>query len=181
MTAEVDPSARVQVRGLGSLLAPATCAMCGNGTQEEYVDPAIFYDWEGQVYFCKRCTTEMAETIGCLSPEQADFLKSVNDELAARNAELEEVAAKYAELRIALGNVGLGDLSSSASSASGASPSQHDADKREHKISNDEPTIDRTEQGANAVKSVAVRRRNDAARPTGSDKPTPPSKSGLNI
>lgn len=99
---EINPSARMQVRGVGELMHPGACAVCGNGTCEDgYVDPGVYYDYEGQVYFCMRCVEELIATVGgatgaellvtadltTRSMEENERLKRENEAL---NAELEQ-------------------------------------------------------------------------------------------
>jgi len=188
MVERVNPSSRIQVRGLGELLAPAVCSLCGNGMHEKYVDPAIWYEWEGQQYFCELCVTEMAELIGCLNPEESKFLMDVNAEVSARNQELELVATAYDELCNALKSINL-DLGG----LTGLSvPPRKEAEPvtREQQLSNSQPTIVRTTPSRTDSEPVSesadggekpepkppepVKKpgRNDPARPSGSNEPT---------
>lgn len=85
------PSDRVQVVGRGDLLHPGSCALCGSGNCDEgYVNTGIYYDYEGQVYFCITCTRQIAEVIGCLIPEEANILREQVNEVAKTNKNLTE-------------------------------------------------------------------------------------------
>ena len=65
--------------------------MCGNGSSDApYIDPAIFYEWEGQVYFCTSCAVEIGETAGCTGPEVAELLHNQAEALLELNEELTE-------------------------------------------------------------------------------------------
>lgn len=84
---ENTPSDRVQLVGLGELLSPATCMICGNGTCDEgYVRLGVFYDFEGEQYLCRTCVIQVAELFGCLTPEEAQHLQHQAELLAAENA-----------------------------------------------------------------------------------------------
>lgn len=84
-----DPDSKFKILGRGSLLAPACCASCGGSDAERrYLDLGLFYDFEGQVYFCTICVEEMAETIGLLNSTELEFLQELNTKLAADYSEL---------------------------------------------------------------------------------------------
>lgn len=162
---EVNPSARVQRRGVGELRHPACCALCGNGTSEKgYVDPDIFYDWEGQVYFCYACTVEMAEAIGCLAPDEAEFLTDQNKELADKlhqaNQELTNANSNLSVFYNAVNAVAVDALMAGSNSEPTVEPTPE---------SSGEPNGDGTESEPIVVKSVKKRRPNDSARTTVSD------------
>lgn len=96
------PSDKVQLRERAQLMSPACCAMCGNGTcREGYVDPSVFYEYEGQVYFCWNCGLEIARALGCLPPDQTQFLINQSKEFAKELADLKEKYAR-AESRLAV-------------------------------------------------------------------------------
>lgn len=92
-------SDKMQVKGIGELQGPsAFCASCGNGTCEAgYIDTGIYYEYEGQVYLCMSCVTEVAETSGMLSMEESNFLQRNNEALAEINATLKAKVDSYAE------------------------------------------------------------------------------------
>lgn len=162
---EIDPSARVQFRGVGQLQHPGNCAMCGNGTCEKgYVDPSIWYEWEGQVYFCFNCTVQMAEAIGCLAPDQSEFLVNQNKELAAKlQSATEELDNANTNLSIFYGAINAAAVDALVSNSSDE-PTVESAPEP-----TSEPVTVGTEQEPVASKSVKKRRPNDAPRITGSD------------
>lgn len=93
-----NPSARMHFRGVGDLLFPGSCCVCGNGTNSAgYVDIGVYFDYEGQVYLCITCLTEAAETGGMLSIEQSEFLKDLCTKVATENEELRTIAKEMSE------------------------------------------------------------------------------------
>lgn len=140
--------------------------MCGNGTcMRGYVDPAIFYEYEGQVYFCMNCAEEMAKTIGCLLPDESEFLTEQNTMLAEQNAELTTEVTNARE-RLAFYDSVIASVV--ADSASGpvldVTSVQQPADKPVNKSADggagEKPVL---------FKSTKSRRPNDAPRITSSD------------
>ncbi len=92
---ENTPSDRVQLVGLGQLLSPANCMICGNGTCEEgYAHLGVFLEFVGEAYLCRTCVVQIAELFRCLTPEEAHSLREDAAELAAKNVAYQE------ELRI---------------------------------------------------------------------------------
>lgn len=68
---------------------PGVCMLCGASRNDDrkYVDIGKDIEFVGVIYFCTFCMTEIANTLGCLMPEQA---KALEDELdAARQRILE--------------------------------------------------------------------------------------------
>lgn len=99
---EPIPSDKVQIRQRAELQPPAICAMCGNGTcRDGYVDVDVWYEWEGQVYFCHNCGLEIARALGCLPPDQTQFLIGQNQDFAKELASLKE-AHERATSRLAI-------------------------------------------------------------------------------
>jgi len=91
---ETTPSDRVQLIDRGSLMHPGCCALCGSGNCDEgYVDTGVWYDYEGQVYFCWNCCMQIAAVVGCLSADEhsqiRELLEDTARELKAVKAELE--------------------------------------------------------------------------------------------
>lgn len=83
MVHEITPSDRVQIRQRSDLVYPAVCAMCGNGTDVDgFIDVGVWYEWEGQVYFCHKCGLEIARAIGCLMPDESRYLEDMNRKMA---------------------------------------------------------------------------------------------------
>ena len=82
-----DPSARMQVRGIGDLMHPGACAVCGNGNSiNGYVDIGVYYEYEGQVYLCMLCAEEFVATIGGATADEL----LVTAELTSRSLEENE-------------------------------------------------------------------------------------------
>lgn len=82
-----DPSARMQVRGIGDLMHPGACAVCGNGNNTNgYVDIGVYYEYEGQVYLCMLCAEEFVATIGGATADEL----LVTAELTSRSLEENE-------------------------------------------------------------------------------------------
>ena len=89
MPIENDPSARMQVRSRGELRHPGSCMVCGNGTNDDgYVDLSVFFDFEGTMYLDMTCALELAELIGCVTPEQIKVFEQKVEDLAKKNDEL---------------------------------------------------------------------------------------------
>ena len=94
----IDPSARMQLRNMGELNHPGACAVCGNGTCDQgYVDIGVYYEYEGMMYLCIPCVTELAETAGMLSIEQVAELKNITNEALAENKVLKTRQVKLNE------------------------------------------------------------------------------------
>lgn len=91
------PSDRMQVVGLGDLMHPGACALCGNGTcVDGYLNTSIFYDYEGTVYLCMRCVEQLCTVVGALLPDEVKSLREHTEQIAAKCSELE---AENNELR----------------------------------------------------------------------------------
>lgn len=62
-------------------LAPGTCVVCGTSRTDDrkYIDFGIFVEYVGQIYFCTFCMTELANQLGCLTPEQTIQLENERD------------------------------------------------------------------------------------------------------
>lgn len=93
---EIIPSARVQVRETHQLRSPGTCALCGNGTcVDGYIDPDVYFEWEGNIYFCMNCAKQMAKAIGCLLPDESRYLEELNNTIAEDLKETKEKLRAY--------------------------------------------------------------------------------------
>lgn len=93
-----DPDSRMHVRGIGELMHPGCCAVCGNGNCETgYIDLGVFYDYEGQVYLCMTCVNEVADTAGLLTDTEARFLQAQNKDLAESTRKVTEQLEKALE------------------------------------------------------------------------------------
>lgn len=116
MIAENSPSARMQVRSRGDLVAPGCCCVCGNGTREEgFLDLGVFIDYHGTVYLCMVCVTQAGETVGMYTPEEVKhFTQQIETLLAAKEqltSELENVTehrnSLESTLRLSFGAAGV--------------------------------------------------------------------------
>ncbi len=97
---DTTPSDRVQLIGRSQLMHPGCCALCGSGNCEDgYVDTGIYYDYEGQVYFCMTCVEQIINVVGGFTGDQTAML---NAELAGKVTELSSVKE---ELETARGRV----------------------------------------------------------------------------
>lgn len=93
-----NPSSRMHYRGIGDLMFPGSCCVCGNGTnQAGYVDIGVYYEYEGQVYLCLDCVTEAAETGGMLSLEVSNHLKELATQVAEDNKALRQLNLEMSE------------------------------------------------------------------------------------
>ncbi len=91
MSYEHTPSDKVQVRDIGSLQAPGTCALCGSGNCEEgYVDTGVWVDYFGNVYYCITCMEQITSVLGHLTKAEAQQLTDTSNELLAANRALTE-------------------------------------------------------------------------------------------
>lgn len=89
MYAEIDPSAKMQVRSQGQLQAPGSCMVCGTGTCDAgYLDLGIFIDYVGTAYLCKTCCYQAGETFGMFTPDEVNTSSSQISALLQENAEL---------------------------------------------------------------------------------------------
>jgi hypothetical protein len=86
---ELNPDSKMRRRGLGDLMHPACCAVCGSGNCENgYIDIGVYFDYEGQVYLCMFCVNELADTAGLLNEAEAKFLMKQNEDLATQHKSL---------------------------------------------------------------------------------------------
>jgi hypothetical protein len=89
MNYEHTPSDRVQVRAIGELQSPATCALCGSGNCDEgYVDTGVWVDYFGNVYYCMTCVEQIIGVIGALTIAESKQLTDANNELIIANKQL---------------------------------------------------------------------------------------------
>lgn len=87
----VDPSARMQVRSLGQLVAPGSCMVCGSGTCDDgYLDLAVFIEYVGTAYLCKTCLYQAGETFGMYTPDEVKSQQNLIASLTEKNNALEE-------------------------------------------------------------------------------------------
>jgi hypothetical protein len=63
---------------------PACCAACGTGTCDlGFMDLAIYYDYEGQVYLCMTCVEELTESAGLLNSTEIRYLEALTKDATA--------------------------------------------------------------------------------------------------
>lgn len=153
------PSDRMQVVGLGDLLHPGACALCGNGTcVDGYLNTSIFYDYEGTVYLCMRCVEQLCTVVGALLPEETVQLRIHTEQIAAKCAELE---AENNELR---NRVNSWDSVLSGAFPNGLPGAAVNEGSEDKPVNDPEPT-GRPEAGKPiAKKSVAKRRSHDVTQ-----------------
>jgi hypothetical protein len=106
MAIENDPSARMQLRSAGELMAPATCAVCGSGNCEEgYLDLATFVEFHGTIYLCMTCLVQAGETAGMFTMEQVQHLNNQLNSLLEANTLLTSENQRVTELNANLNGV----------------------------------------------------------------------------
>ena len=158
---ENTPSDRVQVRHLGSLIHPGACALCGSGNCEAgYLDTGVYYEYEGQVYFCMTCVHQMINAVGGLLPDEVLHLKGEMSEIAKSHTRLEEENAELHD-RLSTWNSVIARAASDGLLGVPIGPVQqsNDGDVTESvKVSADGKPI--------PTKSVTKRRPNDASQST---------------
>lgn len=82
-------------------LNPGDCVMCGASRTDDrqYIDIGLTVDFIGVIYFCTKCMQEVANTLGCLMPEQT---KQLEDELDAARTRILEFETKDQALNDAI-------------------------------------------------------------------------------
>lgn len=123
-----NPSGRMHFLGVGDLLFPGGCCVCGNGLNPEgFVSIGVYYEGEGQMYLCLTCLTEAAETGGLLSLEQSRVLVDLSTKVSEENLVLRETVkdlSKRVELyESAINAAGAGIVSSPANTDLGVTES----------------------------------------------------------
>jgi hypothetical protein len=128
MVFQNTPSDRMHLVGLGELLSPARCMVCGNGTCEEgYVQLGVWYDYEGEQYICRTCLVQAAELIGCLEPGEAQHLQGQATKLAEDNTRISHELAEANE-RLTVFNGAIASISSGVLSIPTGSPVGYSSD-----------------------------------------------------
>ncbi len=112
-------SDRVQVVSQGELMHPGACALCGSGNSDEgYINMGIWYEYEGQQYYCMNCVRQIIAVVGGLTDEQAEHLNGLNEELVGRNAalrnELEEANELLGKWNGLINSIGVTDATLTA-------------------------------------------------------------------
>ncbi len=112
-------SDRVQVVSQGELLHPGACALCGSGNSDEgYINMGIWYEYEGQQYYCMNCVRQIIAVVGGLTDDQAEHLNGLNEELVGRNTalrtELEEANELLGKWNGLINSIGVSDATLTA-------------------------------------------------------------------
>lgn len=172
MTNTIDytkPSDRVQVRTRSNLMPPAHCAMCGFGQGDrQYVDPGIWYDYEGQVYFCNLCTEELGQAIGMLPVGESEHLKALSAKIAEENVELKRELEELRVLRDTLRQFGI-DLAANFSTPDSnpeASSDEQGTDGESSELTNESPINGEAEQSKSIESSKSNGQSDVTARTT---------------
>lgn len=106
----IDPSGKFKLVAKGYLAPPASCLTCGNGNCEEgYIDCGAYVDYYGQVYLCWFCAIQLAETFGCVIPEdvakmEATLTEALNSRTALES-ELETANERLAAYSLLYGGL----------------------------------------------------------------------------
>lgn len=89
---------RMQLVGIGDLMHPGACMVCGSGNREQgYVNLGVYYEYEGNMYLCFLCLTEAAEIIGMLTSDEAHVLNENSSKVFEENVALKEELASANE------------------------------------------------------------------------------------
>ena len=105
MAIENDPSARMQLRSRGQLVAPACCMVCGSSdTERAFLDLGVFIDFHGTCYLCELCLTQAAEILGMFTADQVSIMSTVGEKLLTEKEQLAEELRNVTEHRDALNN-----------------------------------------------------------------------------
>lgn len=126
-------------------LPPYRCAKCraiDSSERDFWVDLGISYDWEGVVYLCSACITDVvkasdgrfftAEQV----KERTDALKSIVDDTAKKRAELERIKARLTYLGFDLNHLLEGEY---------GQPDSGSSVDTEHEVVRDSGDVDKTE------------------------------------
>lgn len=92
-----DPSNRIKVVSQSDMVAPAQCAICTNVSCDlGFIDTDLHIEWVGAIYFCGYCAINVAQAMGCATPNQTRQLITENSKLKedylealSHNSELE--------------------------------------------------------------------------------------------
>jgi hypothetical protein len=98
------PSGRIQVLA-NPIALPGKCVICGasdNDDGRKYIDIGFELDFYGVFYFCTHCMSEMAASLGYISPS---LFKVVEEENLEASNKIRELEAENVKLRVALNSV----------------------------------------------------------------------------
>lgn len=173
----VNYDARMRYRGIGDLMFPGICCVCGSGTREEgYVDIGVYYEYEGQMYLCLTCLTEAAETGGMLSLEVSNELKRLATQIAEDYTKLaeqyKEAKARLEHYDSLFSNLALNSPSDSVGDSNVSDPNDEQAVEGDAGTS-DGDTVSSTDEGkqeqSEPVKSGSVKVTKRVSSSTGSN------------
>ncbi len=160
------PSDRVQLVGLGELLHPGTCMLCGSGNCEEgYARLGVYYDYEGEQYLCRTCTIQVSELFGCLTPEEAGHLQ----ETAADYAKVNEAVSReliVANERLRVFDDAMRSVAGSASASSGDAGLSNESAKKPERITDEVDEQTSSRPGSAEPESVKSVKGSVSARPS---------------
>lgn len=161
---DTTPSDRVQLIGRSQLMHPGCCALCGSGNCEDgYVDTGIYYDYEGQVYFCMTCTEQIISVVSGFTADQVALLNSTLaekvEELSSVKEELETARGRlqhYDILLSGIASVGVSGISTPSTRASEAEQAESELTDEPAKPADDEQPVV-TQSGKSKGRRVAPR------------------------
>jgi len=170
MTFTNTPSDRVQLRGLGELQHPGSCALCGSGNCEDgYVDLGIYYDYEGQMYLCVICVKQVAGVIDMIPSEEVQFMQAAAEELALKFKALEDENLRYRE-RLAAYDVLVNSVSSGFPAGTPSQieePTVESANESVSGTDSGEPSPKESTESAGHTEPVRVKRSNTTRKRVG--------------
>lgn len=155
---EHTSDSRMQLCGIGDLMHPGACMVCGSGNREQgYVNLGVYYEYEGNMYLCFTCLTEAAEVIGMLTSDEALILRNEAGQVFRENTKLKEELNRANERLVAIDSV----LSGLAVAGAFSTDSPAVAVEGEGQISD----------GGNDVSTGTNAGEPESAKPVTSDKP----------
>lgn len=145
--------------------SPGHCAICGySGSERQYLDPRLDFEFFGSVIFCDTCVSSMASMFGFIEPAQALALEAKVEEAERELIKLRAAAAAMEDLSVAFASLGYGTGSGTTARFSVADPVVSSAN------SDVEGNAEGEGQGSSEVDFVDFGEGPDDLRDTGSDK-----------
>ena len=90
-----DVSGRMRRIDAGRMQSPACCAVCGSTSNEDgYLDPQIFIEYHGNIYFCCHCASEMGAFFKMVTYEEHEHIMLEMENLRELLLEANSKAAK---------------------------------------------------------------------------------------
>lgn len=86
-----NSAGRVQAIEGMYLAHPGTCLLCGkvpDNSQEYFASLGVELEYYGVAYLCQACCHEIADFVGFVSPDNAEELRTANDNLFEANKKL---------------------------------------------------------------------------------------------